>query len=174
MKMRDDPKADKLHAKTQEYEYSDPLKAIQLLKEIVRDYKDSYTVSNYVISDILRISISNQYWDEAIGICMIAQELYPDMKKWYAMEIKACQLEQKNKFIEAIEVRFEQDSMRGKYSYFNRVYGDKLLKLGAHDKAWKLYNDGIILASKERISSHQIRQSMAKLLFKEKKIHTSN
>ena len=167
--MKSEDLAQELCDKSWQCEQSDPQKAISILKEAIRKYPKTFTVHNYVVPSILRISVSNKLWDEAFEICDIALRLYPDESEWWHLEKSACKLENDDREIDALEIRLIQANLVGEYSLTFQRFGDKYLVLGLKDKAWELYNKAILLSAKEGRSPHQIRVSMAKLLQREDK-----
>lgn len=115
----------------------------------------------------------NGFWDEAIEACALAQKLKPEHQEAYVLEARACGLDKEGKHVEATELRFVKETLHGKWYGTLRYFGERFAELGAHDRAWSLYNEAAGLAVKEGHSPHSVRQKMAKLLLKEGKPHTA-
>jgi len=150
-------------------EFSEPLEALELLKQVVRDYPGTLTVNNYVLDSIIRIAVSNALWDEAIEGCNVAQSLKPEFKASYSLEAEACRLDKMGKRVEATEIRYKKDTLFGEWFGTVRDYGTKFAQLGANDEAWGLYNKAIVLSVKDNQSPHTVREAMAALLLSENK-----
>lgn len=160
-------KATALFDQALDLEFSEPLRALNLLKQAVRDYPQTLTVNNYVLDSIIRIAISNNLWDEAIEVCNLAQKLKPEYRDSYSLEAEACRLDKEGKRIEATEIRYKKDTFFGEWFGTVRNYGNKFAQLGDNDKAWAFYNKAVILAAKDNQSSHTVREAMAALLLSE-------
>lgn len=170
--MNDDDRARELRDKAMDLEYSDPEKALEILKQAARRYPKTLTVGNLVVDDIIRIAVALGNYDDAIEACKLgekAKDGHPDYQEDYRTEAQALRLEKDQRYVEATEIRFQKSN---KYletwgSYW--TYGDKFADLGEHDRAWKLYSDAVRMAVKEGQSPHNVRVSMANLLLKEGK-----
>ncbi|NJN99993.1 MAG: hypothetical protein HC875_40730, partial [Anaerolineales bacterium] len=147
-----------------------PLTSINLLKQVIEKFPDTWTAANLVLDDIIDIATSNKLWDEAIEACIKAESVKPSYKQSYMLQAEACRLFKAGKELQAIEVLFKKDTLHGKWSGTICSYGDKFARLGARDKAWQLYNEAVGLAVKEGKSPHSIRESMATFLIEEKKL----
>lgn len=167
--MNKEDEATRKYEEAMGYEYSEPERALSILRQAVSDYPQTLTVNNHVLDSIITIAISIKNWDYAIDACKIAEKLKPAYKESYKLEREACKLEKEGKIIEATEIRLKKDSLHGEWYKSLRVYGDKFAELGAHDRAWGLYNQAVRVAVSEGDSPHTIRVSMAKLLIKENK-----
>lgn len=164
--MIENPKADEKYNIAMEIYSNNPLESLKLLKEIADEYPDTFTVHNYVIPNILILAQSHELWNEAIAICEKAIIFYPSSKSWWETEKKAIEFDKLGKKLDGLEIRFSRDP---KYSSAYVRYGNRFLELGANDRAWGVFNEAIGLAAKEHSSPHNIRQAMAKMVYKEKK-----
>jgi tetratricopeptide (TPR) repeat protein len=170
--MNADDRARELRQEAMDLEYSDPEKAMKILKQVVKDYTNTLTVGNLVVDDIIRIAVAIGNYDDAIEACTLgvkAKDGHPNYQEDYRMEAQALKFEKEQRYVEATEIRFQKSI---KYletwgSYW--TYGDKFADLGELDRAWKLYNDAVRMAVKEGQSPHNVRVSMANLLLKENK-----
>lgn len=142
----------------------DPRKALDLLWTVARTYPDTSTVTNYVLNDLISKARLAASWDEAIEACVLAQKLRPDLRESYAIQAQAFQLDKEGWHVEATEVRLKGAS--GWYGDLRR-FGDEFARLGAHDRAWRVYNQAAEAAVKDGQSPHSVRQAMAKLLLQE-------
>jgi len=165
--MSKDNDAFALYEKALNIQFSTPKKALDLLWEAAQKYPNTLTVHNYVLDMLISIAQQNHFWDDAIRACSLAQQLKPDYQESYALEAEACQLDKDGKFIGALDKRFRKDTRYGKWFGTVRDYGNKFADLGAHDRAWKLYNEAIVIAVQDGTSPHTVRVSMANLLLKE-------
>jgi tetratricopeptide (TPR) repeat protein len=173
--------AEKLRNQALEIQGTNPQGALILLQNVMREYKDTYTVINLVCDDVIQLAKHLKQYDEAIEACHESIELRPDYRESFLDEIKACHLDKQGKQIEATDVRLASARKPGPffvgnpieyYPYYTtlRYFADIYANLGAHDKAWSLYNEAVINAVRDGQSPHSIRQSMASLLIDENKI----
>ena len=165
--MREEKKAERLRERALQVSDSEPRKALDLLVEATRKYPHTRVVTNTVVNDIIDIAEPNGFWDEAIAACVLAQKSKPDYRQDYALLERAFRLDKEGCHVEATEARLEQANQRVVWFGTLRYYGDKFTELGAHDRAWRLYNQAVVMALREKESPHMVRQSMARLLLKE-------
>ena len=114
-------------------------------------------------------SIATKNWDLAIITCKKAIIHIPEDKKYWELDLEACNLSKNNKPYEALEIWLKRYTLNYRDSYTLHSYANKFAEIGAHDRAWGLYNEATGLAWSEGRSLHLIRESMADLLFKENK-----
>ena len=170
-----DNKANDIRHQALAIEHSNPRKAINLLVEAIKLYRDTWTVANVILDDVIRIGQANGYWDETIFACKMAQELKPEYRKSYSVTEKESCLLKDGRPAEALETRLAYDIADFKARKIGFLspqlhrYGDRFTELGLHDRAWQLYNEAVAQAVAEKLSPHPIRQSMARLLLKENK-----
>jgi hypothetical protein len=166
--MNQEDKISSLRLNALDIQSTDPQKSLELLMALVEEHERSWSVANLVLDDIIGIAKRYGYWDTAILACQKAQVLKPHSKEHYVVEERSCNLDREGKHIEAIEVRAAYARQKGKSSTLD-YFADELIKHGAHDKAWHLYNEAITTMAQEGYSTHGIRQSMAKSLLQQDK-----
>lgn len=144
----------------------DPRMALDLLWAVAKKYPNSSTVRDYVVDDLIMTARLGAFWDDAIEACAVAQKAKPSFREHYVLEAQAFQLDKEGRHVEATEVR-----LKGSGGWYGdlRYFGDEFARLGAHDRAWRVYNQAAEAAVKDRQSPHSVRQAMAKLLLKEDK-----
>ena len=165
--MSQENEAADLRVKALESAYSEPEKGLKALWQIVRRYPDTWTAKNLVADDIIDVARVNQLWDEVISACAQAKELKPDYAKSYSLEAEAALLMKQGRQIEALEIYLKQETLHGTWFGTLRNFGIKFAELGAHDRAWALFNQAVVCAANEGKSPDSVRQPMARLLIKE-------
>jgi hypothetical protein len=167
--MSKDDEAFQLRQRAMELQSSDPKEALRILKDIIARYPRTRTVTDLVVDDIITVCTANRMWVQAVEACQTAQTIRPDNAPSYALEAKACRLDQEGRAVDATEARLEKDTLHGRWFGTLRTYGDLFASLGANDRAWALYHEAVSLALAERKSPHATRESMASLLLTEGK-----
>lgn len=164
--MSEEDRAQRLRDEAMLVQTSEPRRALDLLWTAVQQYPRTSTVRDRIIDDIIATARYAGFWDDATRACALAERVKPDFREHYSAEAKACMLDKEGRHIDATEVRLIKAS--GWYGDLLR-FGDEFARLGAHDRAWRVYNQAIAVASKDGVSPHTVRQAMARLLLKEEK-----
>lgn len=146
---------------------------LQLIGEYLDSISAKINLHNYNLPNMLRETKYRKLWDEAIFVASKGIEFFPEDKKWYDYEIKIIELNKSGDIPGAIDTELERWINDGERSGAYKWAGDRFFEIGMHDKAWGHYNHASQLAVVEGFSPHAIRQSMAKLLIKEKRYSTA-
>lgn len=146
---------------------AEPRETLERLKSIVDKHQDTLTVRNYVIPDIIGIAQTNEWWDEAAETAELATTLKPQYRESYEMEAHAFRLHNEGEHYEALEVLFAASGLHRSPRY--REFANRFAEIGAHDRAWTLFNEAIGEAYEEGWRTHTIRFGMTELLLKEGK-----
>lgn len=147
-------------------EDDEPRRAIDKLRAIAEKYPDPG--ATWVPDEIIRIAEANEWWEEAAQAAERGAELKPSYREDYAASARAYRLREEGKDYEALEVLLEQRGARAPVTARGyRYFAGEFAKIGAHDRAWRLYNQAIGKAGANKGVTHRIRRDMTDLLLKE-------
>lgn len=168
--MRREDKAMEMVNAARAIEDDDPRQAIEKLKLVAQEYPDTWAARNPAINDIISIAEANEWWGEAAQAAERGAKQKPLYTEDYDLSARAYRLREEGREYEALEVPLERRKAQGASSPgIYRHFANEFAKIGAHDRAWRLYNQAIGKAGEERVPTHRIRRDMADLPLKEDK-----